>query len=190
MNDISEANIPALIVIDVQYAFDDFDFWGQSTNPECEANIAALIDYWQKKELPIIVVRHDSRGPKSPLHPDNPGNRLKDFVAEAPAKLLVSKHVNSAFYGTPDLHEWLSASGYKNLIICGIQTNMCVETTTRMAGNLGYQVTVALDATRTFDIVSDSGTLTAAELMKSTAVNLSGGGFARIASTADLLKEI
>ena len=77
-------------------------------------------------------------------------------------------------------------------MICGIQTNMCVETTARMAGNLGYDVTVVLDATRTFDLsaeIAGLGTVTrpAAELIANTALVLQQGGFARIAATVDLV---
>ena len=68
---------------------------------------------------------------------------------------------------------------------------VCVETTARMAGNLGYGVTVVLDATRTFDLtaeISGVGTVTrtAEELMATTALVLQEGGFARIASTAEI----
>ncbi|MBN9185016.1 MAG: isochorismatase family protein, partial [Microbacterium sp.] len=102
--------------------------------------------------------------------------------------------VNSAFYGDPDLHAWLQEQGIRELVICGIQTNMCVETTARMAGNLGYDTTVVLDATRTFDLSEDVAglgvvTRTAAELMATTALVLQGGGFARIVATADLVLE-
>ena len=104
----------------------------------------------------------------------------------------MTKHVNSAFYGDPDLHGWLGERGIGELVICGIQTNMCVETTARMAGNLGYDVTVALDATRTFDLTADVAglgtvTRTAEELMSATALVLQGGGFARIATTAEVV---
>ncbi|KFF58937.1 isochorismatase, partial [Cryobacterium sp. MLB-32] len=105
--------------------------------------------------------------------------------------LVVTKHVNSAFYGEPGLHEWLQEHDVNRLVICGIQTNMCVETTARMAGNLGYDVTIPLDATRTFylsTIVPGMGkiALTADELMKATALNLQAGGFARIATTEEI----
>lgn len=182
----------ALLVIDMQQGFDDLAFWGPTANPDCERNVASLIDAWRRAEEPIVVVRHDSASPGSPLHPDAEGNALVKVVAEAPADLVVSKSVNSAFYGDPDLHAWLREHGIRDLVICGIQTNMCVETTARMAGNLGYDVTVVLDATRTFDLsgeIAGLGTVTrtAAELMANTAVVLQQGGFARIAATADLV---
>lgn len=183
----------ALIVIDMQRGFDDLDSWGPTTNPECEANVAALIGAWTAQGEPIVVVRHDSRSPESPLHPDNPGNALVEAVAAVEPALFLTKHVNSAFYGDRDLHAWLGEQGIGELVVCGIQTNMCVETTARMAGNLGYDVTVALDATRTFDLMADVAglgmvTRTAAELMATTALNLQAGGFARVSSTQELLR--
>ncbi|GAA1763339.1 cysteine hydrolase family protein [Agromyces humatus] len=176
----------ALIVIDVQQGFED-PVWGERDNPGAEANIGRLVDAWSQAARPIVLVRHDSVSPGSPLAAGAPGNAFKD-VADVPHELLVTKQVNSAFYGEPDLHGWLTARGIRQLVICGIQTNMCVETTARMAGNLGYDVTVALDATHTFDLEGPGGTrLTAAELARATAANLQGGGFARVVSTADVL---
>lgn len=182
----------ALLVIDMQQGFDDLDFWGPTANPACEDNVAALLAAWRRTAEPIVVVRHDSAAAGSPLHPSSPGNALVDAVAAVAADVLVTKQVNSAFYGDPDLHAWLGERGIRDLVICGIQTNMCVETTARMAGNLGYGATVVLDATRTFDLSEEIAgvgrvTRTAEELMAGTAVVLQGGGFARVARTADLV---
>jgi nicotinamidase-related amidase len=182
----------ALIVIDMQRGFDDLSFWGPTANPACEANVRALIDAWTARAAPIVVVRHDSVSPGSPLHPSSPGNALVDAVATASADLRISKNVNSAFYGDVDLHAWLQERGIAEVVVCGIQTNMCVETTARMAGNLGYDTTVVLDATRTFDLEADvpgvgSVRRSAAELMASTALVLQQGGFARIRTTAELV---
>lgn len=178
----------ALVVIDMQRGFDDLGFWGPTANLDCEANVGRLIDAFAQVGEPVVVVRHDSRHPDSPLHPSHPGNAFVDAVAGADAALLVTKNVNSAFYGDPDLHAWLQERGIGELVLCGIQTNMCVETTARMGGNLGYDVTVVLDATRTFDLEEQIPGLgvvrrTADELMAGTALVLQGGGFARIATT-------
>jgi nicotinamidase-related amidase len=181
----------ALLVIDMQRGFDDLEFWGPTANPECEANVAALVEAWTSSGEPIVVVRHDSVSAGSPLHPNSSGNALVDVVAEAPAALQISKAVNSAFYGDQDLHAWLTEQGIGEVVLCGIQTNMCVETTARMAGNLGYDTTVVLDATRTFDLSAEIPgvglvTRTAAELMAATALVLQEGGFARIETTRAL----
>jgi nicotinamidase-related amidase len=177
----------ALIVIDVQQGFDD-PAWGTRDNPDAEANISRLVTAWTDASRPIVLVRHDSVSPGSPLATGSPGNALKDVVADAPHDLFVTKNVNSAFHGEPDLHTWLAARGIRQLVICGIQTNMCVETTARVGGNLGYEVTVPLDATHTFDLEGPGGIrLSAAELARATAVNLDGGGFARVVSTDEVV---
>lgn len=65
---------------------------------------------------------------------------------------------------------------------------MCCETTARMAGNLGYDVLFALDATHTFDLAGPDGSvLTAGELARAAAVNLHGGGFARVVPTDEVV---
>ncbi|MEV7558093.1 cysteine hydrolase family protein [Streptomyces sp. NPDC089795] len=180
----------ALLVIDVQKGFDEESFWGPRNNPAAEDNIAALMDAWQAAGRPVVLVRHASVQPGSVLAADHPGHAFKDLVEKrSQGALVVTKTVNSAFYGTPDLADWLSTQGIGQLVLVGIQTNMCVETTARMAGNLGYDVLVPLDATHTFDLAGPGGlALTADELATATAVNLQGGGFARVVTTADLLR--
>jgi len=176
-----------LLVIDVQQGFAD-PSWGERNNPLAEANIAALGAAWAASGRPIVVVRHDSTRAGSPLAPGQPGNELRPEVAALPRELLVAKSVNSAFYGEPALEPWLRERAIDELVIVGVQTNMCVETTARMAGNLGYAVTVPLDATHTFGLTGPAGAaLSADELAMATAVNLAGGGFARIASTSEVL---
>lgn len=182
MRDLSST---ALVVVDVQVGFDD-PIWGKRNNPHCEANIAALIKRWRDESAPIVVVRHDSILPHSPLRPGQPGNDLRPEVSVQP-DLLVTKSVNSAFLGEPDLDEWLRQSAIKGVAIVGVQTNYCCETTARMAGNLGYDTLFVLDATHTFDLAAyGGGTITADELTRVTASNLHGE-FAEVVNTADLL---
>ena len=175
----------ALVVVDAQRGFDD-PRWGVRNNPGCDANIERLVTEWADRQRPIVYVRHDSTNPSSPLHPSHPGNRLKTYLTAAP-DLLVTKRVNSAFHGTPDLDAWLYLSGIHGIVVCGITTNHCCETTARVGGNLGYQVIFTLDATHTFDRKGPNGvTLTSDELAIATAVNLNGE-FAHVTSTTELL---
>lgn len=178
----------ALIVIDPQRGFTD-PSWGPRDNPAAESNIRRLLDHWRGRGWPVVLVRHDSTSPTSPLRPGQPGNSFIDGV-EGPHDLLVTKAVNSAFYGEPDLDAWLRTSSIRELMICGITTNHCCETTARMAGNLGYDVTFVLDATHTFDRVGPDGvTIPAEELSRVTGANLDGE-FATVRSTEEVLRSI
>lgn len=187
---ITNENV-ALIVIDMQQGFYDAA-WGPTTNyPECEKNVDRLVAEWSTRRMPLVVVRHDSRNPTSPLFTDGDGNNLLESIQDAAADLLVTKTVNSSFYGSPDLAQWLRGRAITRIVICGIQTNLCVETTARMGGNLGFEVLVPLDATRTFDLAGPDGTvISASTLMQVTATNLHGDGFAQVVSTQDVLDSV
>jgi nicotinamidase-related amidase len=175
----------ALVVVDAQAGFDD-PWWGSRSNPACDSNIERLVLEWSRRQRPLVYVRHDSEDPGSPLHPDGPGNRLKAYLRPDP-DLLVTKQVNSAFHGTPDLHAWLTASGVGGIVVCGITTNHCCETTARVGGNLGHHVLFALDATHTFDRRGPDGSAWSADqLMRATAVNLHGE-FADVVATEQLV---
>ena len=178
-----------LVVVDFQRAFDDLGYWsptGRRNNPRCEENVVALVAAWRERGRPLVFVRHDSTEAASPLRPGEPGNELRPELG-GPPDLLVTKHVNSAFHGEPDLDGWLRDRGASSFAVCGVQTNHCVETTARVGGNLGYDVLFVLDACHTFDREGPDGTLmTADELTRATATSLHGE-FATVVSTADVL---
>jgi nicotinamidase-related amidase len=174
---VADLTSTALVVVDVQKAFDDAAYWGVRNNEACEANVAALIAAWRAAGGPIVFVRHEFETHEW---------AFKDVVTGEP-DLLVTKTVNSAFYGTPDLDDWLRSRGLEAFALCGITTDHCVETTARMGGNLGYDVLFVLDATHTFDRTGPDGTvMTADELARATATQLHDE-FARVVSTSDLV---
>jgi nicotinamidase-related amidase len=178
----------ALIVVDVQQGFDD-PVWGSRNNPDCEENIAALIEAWRTHDQPIVFVRHDSSEPDSPFTPGQRGNDFQQIVAGEP-DLLVVKSVNSSFHGEPDLAAWLRAEGIERIAVCGIQTNMCCETTARVAANLDFETTFVLDATHTFDLPAHGGgTISADELARVTASNLDPE-FGRVVDTRQALADL
>ena len=179
----------ALVVVDVQVGFDD-PWWGPRNNPACDENIAALVSGFSGTGRPVVFVRHDSVEPGSPLRPGNPGNALKAYLADRRPDLTVVKSVNSSFHGTPDLEAWLRARGVSTVVVTGITTNHCCETTARVGGNLGFDVRFVLDATHTFDRQGPDGTtMTADELARATATNLHGE-FATVVSTREVLADL
>ncbi|MGE7436958.1 cysteine hydrolase family protein [Kitasatospora sp. NPDC001175] len=174
-----------LIVIDVQQGFED-PVLGARDNPEAEQRIAELLDLWHNTGRPVVVVQHETTG--GTLDRGTPGYELKPFVAAASRDLHITKTVNSAFYGTPDLHEWLQQRGATQLVTVGIMTNVCNETTARMGGNLGYDVVFPIDAMHTFDMAGpDGGKIPAADLARATAATLHSMRFAKVVTTKDVL---
>ena len=99
----------------------------------------------------------------------------------------MTKQVNSAFHGAPDLAAWLREHDLGRIAICGITTNHCCETTARVGANVGFDVLFVLDATHTFDREGPDGTvLTADELARASATSLHGE-FATVVATDDLV---
>jgi nicotinamidase-related amidase len=178
----------ALILIDVQKAFDDARM-GKRNNPAAEKNIARLLEAWRASGRPVIHVRHDSVEPGSLLGPGLPGNEIKPEAQPRAGEPVLGKHVNSAFIGT-DLEQRLRGAGQESVVIVGLTTDHCVSTTARMAGNLGFRTTVVADATAAFDRQSYDGSIVpAAEIHRGALASLHGE-FAEVATTEQVLNNI
>ncbi|MHB8647202.1 MAG: cysteine hydrolase family protein [Thermomicrobiales bacterium] len=161
----------ALLVIDVQEALDD-PRRPPRNNPDAEANIARLLAAWRATERRCVHIRDDSLNPDSPFAPGQPGNAIKTIVAPLPDEWLIGKHVHSAFIGT-DLEARLRGAGITTLVITGLVANHCVESTARMAGNLGFDTYVVGDATAAYDGIGPDGThYAAAAIHAMTLMNL------------------
>lgn len=175
----------ALIVIDVQLGFESSS-WPQRNNPFCEANVETLIAEWRQRRRPVVFVKHGSRKPGSPLAAGTAGHAFKTVISGEP-DLLIEKQVHSAFYGRPDLDSWLQEHAIEGVVITGIATDHCCETTARMAGDLGYKVVFPLDATHTFDRTAPDGTVIPAdEVARRTAASLHRE-FGEVTTTEEIL---
>jgi nicotinamidase-related amidase len=176
---------PALLLIDVQQGLDD-PVLGPRNNPDAEQRIAELLAAWRARGMPVIHVRHASREAQSPLREDLPGHGFKPEAVPGSGEPVFRKEVNSAFIGT-GLEQHLRAGGIDTLVVAGLTTDHCVSSTVRMAGNLGFRVTVVDDATATFDRRGPDGVRYDAELMHRAALASLQGEFAEVRSTRDLL---
>ncbi len=177
----------ALIIIDVQKGFDDEAHWGGNrNNKNAETNIVQILEKWRALKLPIFHILHSSLELGSKLHPSDPGFEMKDEIKPLDGEPIIVKNVNSAFIGT-DLKERLDKQTIKQLVIVGLTTNHCVSTTTRMAGNYGFDVLLISDATATFDRVGINGELFDAETIHQTALASLNNEFAQVIDTRELL---
>lgn len=186
---ISKLDKPALILIDIQKAFDNVDYWGgQRNNINAENNASELLAIWRANNLPIFHIKHCSANPDSLLHETNKGNEFKDIVLPINGEQIIKKNVNSAFIGT-NLKEQLDNANISKLVIVGLTTDHCVSTTTRMAGNYGYDTFVVSDATATFNKKGLEGQNFSAELIHETALASLNGEFATVVTT-DYIRQI
>ncbi len=187
---ITKNDNPALILVDIQKGFDDIDYWGgQRNNPDAEQNAKELLDVWREHKLPIFHIKHCSSNPTSLLHETHAGNAFKEIVTALDNEQVIKKNVNSAFIGT-NLKELLENLKIKKLVIVGLTTDHCVSTTTRMAGNLGFDVFLVADATATFNKKGLEGQNYSAELIHETALASLNEEFAKVVTTANLKKSI
>src|SRR3989442_13394510 len=171
-----------LLIIDVQKGIDVYGERYNRNNPDLERNIARLQTAWRNTGRPIIHVQHLSKEPQSPLRPGQPGVEIKDEVRPLPGEPVVQKSVSSAFIGT-NLEADLRRRGLTTLIVVGMQTNLCVSTTARMAGNLGFTTYVVSDATRTFDNTGPDGRRYGSELIHDVALADLNAEFSTVVDT-------
>jgi nicotinamidase-related amidase len=185
---IIKLNNPALILIDIQKGFDDIVYWGgQRNNLNAEKNAADLLKLWREKGLPVFHIKHCSSIPTSPLHEANEGNEFKEIVKPLDKEPIIKKNVNSAFIGTT-LKEQLDDAKITTLVIVGLTTDHCVSTTTRMAGNLGFNTLLVSDATAAFNKIGPDGKNYPAELIHETALASLHKEFAEVVTT-DFIKQ-
>ncbi len=181
---------PALILIDIQKGFDDIKYWGGNrNNPDAELEAGRLLEYWRQNHLPVFHIKHCSSNPASMLAEGNPGNEFKDIVKPNNGEPIIKKSVNSAFINT-DLKQQLDDAQIKKLVIVGLTTDHCVSTTTRMAGNFGYDTFIVSDATATFDKVGAEGQKYSAEIIHETALASLHNEFATVIKTEELLGKL
>jgi len=178
----------ALVVVDVQRAF-EHPRWGARNNPEAEANVARLLAGWQHSGRLVIHVRHRNINPTGLFAPGQPGFEVKPEAEAHPGEAVVDKTVNSAFIGT-DLEQRLRAAGITHVVLCGITTDHCVSTTTRMSGNLGFETFVVADATATFERTGPDGRHWTAEEMHDSALASLHTEFAAVDDTAGILARL
>ena len=188
----------ALIVIDVQESFRQRESWQAASDPEVAAKVGRLVDFARDQGHLVVWVLHSEPGTGTVFDPALGNVRLIDGLATADGEPLLTKTSHNAFT-TTNLQQILTERGVRSLITCGIRTEQCVETTTRLASDLGYDVTFVVDATATepishpdapagrplAEILADPRTLGTADIIARTEYALAGR-FATVATVKEL----
>lgn len=176
----------ALIVIDVQYAFEN-SIWGERNNPQAEQVIYDLITEFRSRKLPVIHVHHQNPVKDSLFQPGTRAVEPKPKAQPLPGETVFCKRVNSGFIGT-DLEVSLRARGIDTVVIVGLTTDHCCSTTARMASNLGFLTYFVSDATATFARISPSGFPYTAEQMHDSALTSLSGEFVTVIAAKELIE--
>lgn len=148
----------ALLLIDVQQSFCHRPYWLPAAAPHFLERLNALIDACAARGVPIVRVFH-VEGPtraENPFAHESGLVRPLEGLRPVDAAFTVVKTRHSALAGTP-LAAWLREQRIDRLIVSGIRTEQCCETTTRHASDEGWAVDFVDEATLTFDMVSPAG---------------------------------
>jgi nicotinamidase-related amidase len=192
----------ALVVVDVQESFRQRPIWQAVSRPDIVSQVDRLVTAARDRGDLVVWVLHAEPGSDTPFDPASGHVRLMDGLAARPGEPTVTKTSINAFT-TTNLHQLLTARGIRELVVCGIQTEQCCETTTRLAADLGFDVTFVTDATATFpiphrdaprgrpvaEILADPRTLSTDDVVARTEYALAGR-FATIRSVAELTEAV
>lgn len=175
----------ALLIIDVQESFLHRSYWSEEDVPAFKQALTTLITGCRQQGALLVDIFHDDG--------EWPFNLESGLVTRLPflthqADVTVYKHVHNALTES-GLHQWLRERQVDHLIIAGLRTEQCCETTTRVASDLGYRVTFVTEATLTFPMTHNGRTLSSAELKFHTETVLIDR-FAAIRDVAGCLAEL
>ena len=177
-----------LLVIDAQASFQHRPYATDRDIPAYLAAQNALIQGAQAAGMPIVRVFHVD-GPNDASNPFALASghvRPIDGLAQFDATATFQKSRHSALVGT-GLDVWLTQRGIHRLIVSGIRTEQCCETTTRHASDLGWTVDYVIDATLTYDMQLPNGQPLSAQDIKDRTATVLHDRFARIATVAQAL---
>lgn len=165
----------ALLIIDVQEFYFPGGNWELENPEEAAGNAALLLEAFRSKGFLVVHVRHQAKE----------GANIHRSVRPLDDELVFTKDEVNSFKGTA-LHDSLVDAGIQNLVICGMQTHMCVEAATRAASDYGFTCTLVGDACATRDLSFDGRVVKAADVHASTLNTLKS--YATITDTPTFLQ--
>lgn len=176
----------ALLIIDVQNDYFPGGKMVLEGSIEASRNVAALLAAFREKQLPVVHIQHIAAGPKATFFlPDTDGAKIHQNVLPAAGEMVIQKAFPNSFRKT-GLLDYLKQHEITALVIAGMMTHMCVDTTTRAACDLEFTCRLAHDACATKALSFGDVTVPAVQVQGAYMAALDGS-FAAVASTRDIL---
>lgn len=175
----------ALLIVDIQ---NDYFPGGAMEVVGAEAAAAQasrLLAAFRQQARPVVHIQHVSARPGATFFlPDTPGVQIHEAVRPAAGETVFRKHFPNSFRETP-LLEHLRANAISELVIAGMMTHMCIDTTTRAAADLGFKCMLAKDACATRALSFD-GVAVPAESVQAAYLAALNGLFAKVVPAGEL----
>jgi nicotinamidase-related amidase len=178
----------ALVLVDIQN-----DYFPNGKNPlhrpqEAAEQAGRVLAFFRNEGLTVFHVQHISKPGSKFFLPDTEGAKIHESVLPASGEEIVVKHAPSAFLRTGFADKLLS-QGITHLVVCGMMSHMCIDTTVRAAQDYGFSVILLEDACTTKDLTWN-GTVIPAQTVHGAIMASLKGTFAEVMTTAEYLKSI
>jgi nicotinamidase-related amidase len=192
----------ALLVVDVQESFRQRPMWAASSAPDIADRVNRLVAASRASGDLVVWVLHTEPGTDGVFDPALGFVRLIDGLVPQDGDPVLRKTSHNAFT-TTNLQQLLTLNGVGPVMVSGIRTEQCCETTARVASDLGYEVTFVIDATVTNpianpdaapgrsveEVLADPTTLSVEQIIERTRYALSGR-FATVKTVDDVVGEV
>ena len=173
----------ALVLVDIQN-----DYWLPPREPRERfvATARALLELAREAGMLVVHVQHARREPgKGGFQQGTPGFEIHESVFPIAGEPRVVKHTASSFHET-ELEDILQAAGIDTVVVCGMQTQKCCDTTTRAAKARGYRCYFVSDAVETFDLTGPDGQVVDRDEIARVTFATMHNGFAEVVQLAEL----
>jgi nicotinamidase-related amidase len=178
----------ALLVVDAQDSFKALPRWERRNNPDFERNLERLVASYRDAGLPVVFVLHTDED--AGFSRTSPHFKVMDCVAPRDGEPVHVKTTRNAFTST-SLQRDLLLAGVRRIVVTGIQTEQCCETTARVGADLGFDVDFVTEATLTFPIANpETGRELAVDDVVERTEYALRGRFARIATVDAIVAEV
>ena len=164
---------PALVIIDIQNDYFPAGNYELVNSVEASLKAKDLLEHFRQRNLTVVHVRHLSVRPGSTYFiPGTEGAEIHASVQPLPDEKIVTKNYPNGFRETV-LHNYLLEQHIEHLVIAGMMSHMCVDSTARAGKDLGYRITIAEDACATTDLFFQEQKIPAQEIHQAFMAGLS-----------------
>jgi nicotinamidase-related amidase len=185
MKKVSESNKTALVIIDIQNDYFPGGTMELASADDTAAKAASVLSYFRKKEMPVIHVQHISLQEGATFFlPNTEGAEIHKSMTPLKTEKVITKNFPNSFRDTK-LLDYLKENNISKLILCGMMTDVCVDSTTRAAMDYGFENTIITDAVTTQTREFNGKVLLAEQVTESylSGLNALGGLYAKLESS-------